>query len=322
MEKFEILTDHWNLTYFQDTQKLNHQQACWSLFLSHFNFSLRHQPGQLMGRPDALSWRSDHPRRKDDNANITLLPSDVFEVCNMEATLVDSGGDKLVECIQRSTDYDNAVVKALQELGAGMLQSDKWERDGDLVMYRGHVYVPKAPQLCHDIVHTHHDSMMTGHPGQWKTLELVSCNYWWPGISCYVASYVAGCDVCNCCKSFPTQKVGKLTPNWIPTCCWEVISVDTIRELLESKGYNTILVVVDRLSKRIHAVPTITTVDSAGVAHLFLEHVWRHHSLPEAVISEGGSAFVSNFSRELATLLDIWLTPSTAYHLQTDGQKE
>ena len=74
-----------------------------------------------------------------------------------------------------------------------MLQSDEWERDGDLVMYRGHMYVPKDPQLCHNIVHAHHDSMMTGHPGWWKTLELVSCN---------VASYVAGCDVCNCCKSF------------------------------------------------------------------------------------------------------------------------
>src|SRR5258706_7447149 len=275
-----------------------------------------------MGRPNTLSWRSDHPHGKDDNAIVTLLPSNVFEVHNMEATLVDSGGDELVECIWRSTDYDNAVVKALQELGAGMLQSDEWERDGDLVMYRGCMYVPKDPQLCHDIVHAHHDSMMTSHPGWWKTLELVSCNYWWPGISHYVASYVAGCDVCNCCKSFLTQKVGKLTPNQIPTCHWEVISVDTIGELLESKGYNTILVVVDRLSKCIHAMPTVTTVDSTGVAHLFLEHVWRHHGLLEAIISDRGSTFVSNFSRELAALLDIQLTPSTTYHPQTDGQTE
>src|SRR5258707_8299847 len=73
---------------------------------------------------------------------------------------------------------------------------------------------------------------------------------------------MAGCDVCNHCKSFPMQNVGKLTPNWIPTHCWEVISVDTIRELPESKGYNAILVAVDRLSKRIHAMPTVTTVDS------------------------------------------------------------
>ena len=118
------------------------------------------------------------------------------------------------------------------------------------------------------------------------------------------------------------QKVGKLTPNWIPTHRWEVISVDTIRELPESKGYNAILVVVDRLSKCIHAMPTVTTVDSAGVAHLFLEHVWRHHGLLEAVISDRGSAFISNFLRELAALLDIHLTPPTAYHPQTDRQTE
>ena len=94
-------------------------------------------------------------------------------------------------------------------------------------------------------------------------------------------------------------------PNQIPSRHWEVISIDTIRELPESKGYNTILVVVDRLSKCIHAMPTVTTIDSAGVVCLFLEHVWRHHGLPEAVISDRGSAFVSNFSRELAALLDI-----------------
>src|SRR5260370_8192598 len=115
-----------------------------------------------------------------------------------------------------------------------MVEAGEWERDGGLGMYRGHMYVPKDPQL-------HHDSVMTGHPGQWKTLELVSRNYWWPGISHYVASYVAGCDVCNCCKSFLMQKVGKLTPNWIPTHHWEVISVETIGDLLESKRYNNIL---------------------------------------------------------------------------------
>ena len=66
-----------------------------------------------MGKPNALSRRSDHPCRKDDNANITLLPSNVFKVRNTEATMVDSGGDKLVECIQRSADYNDTVVKAL-----------------------------------------------------------------------------------------------------------------------------------------------------------------------------------------------------------------
>src|SRR5258705_13475061 len=95
-----------------------------------------------------------------------------------------------------------------------------------------------------------------------------------------------------------------------------------IGELPDSKGYNAVLMVVDCLSKWIHAVPTVTSLDSAGVAQLFLEHVWHHHRLPEEVISDCRPAFVSNFSRELAALLGVKLTPSTSYHPQTDGQTE
>src|SRR5258705_8556380 len=96
-----------------------------------------------------------------------------------------------------------------------------------------------------------------------------------------------------------------------------------IGELPDSKGYNAALMVVDRLSKRIHAIPTVTSLDSARVAWLFLEHVWHHHhGLPEEVISNHGPAFVSNFSCNLATLLGVKLTPSTSYHPQTDSQTE
>src|SRR5258707_10158563 len=145
---------------------------------------------------------------------------------------------------------------------------------------------------------------------------------WWPGLSRYVTKFITGCDACNQMKTFPTQKVGKLIPNKVPDQHWQVISVDMIRELPDSKGYNAILMVVDRLSKRIHAFPTVTSLDSAGVAQLFLEHVWHHHRLPEEVISDHGPAFMSNFLRKLAALLGVKLTPSTSYHPQTNGQTE
>src|SRR5258705_4959971 len=67
-------------------------------------------------------------------------------------------------------------------------------------------------------------------------------------------------------KTFPMQKVGKLIPNKVPDQCWQVISVDMIGELPDSKGYNAALMVVDCLSKRIHAIPTVTSLDSARVA--------------------------------------------------------
>ena len=116
------------------------------------------------------------------------------------------------------TDQDESVVCALKELGLGVnLQGDKWEECNGLVLFRGKVYVPLDAQLQHDIVEAH-DTQVTGHSGQWKTTELVVCNYWWPGMGHYIAKYVKGCDLCNQMKMFPTAPVGKLMPNHIPYC--------------------------------------------------------------------------------------------------------
>ncbi len=121
-------------------------------------------------------------------------------------------------------------------------------------------------------------------------------------------------------KDLPYVKVGKLIPNRVPDQHWQVISIDMIGELLDLKGYNAVLVVVDHLSKQIHTI--VTSLDSVGVAWLFLEHIWCHHGLPEEVISNCGPTFISDFSHKLAALLGVKLTPSTTYHPQTDGQTE
>jgi hypothetical protein len=76
----EIWTDHKNFEYFCTTQKLNHHQARWSLYLSHFDFSLQHKPGRSMGKPDALFWHADHGSGCDDNCNMTLLSPELFQI--------------------------------------------------------------------------------------------------------------------------------------------------------------------------------------------------------------------------------------------------
>src|SRR5882672_8786982 len=136
----------------------------------------------------------------------------------------------------------------------------------------------------------------------------------------YIADYIKGCDLCNRTKTFPTLPTGKLMPNRIPDRCWQVISVDLITELLPSRGYDAIMVVVDHLSKRTHVIPTTSDVTAAGVAKLFRDHIWKLHGLPEEVISDRGTQFVSNFTRSLSQLLGIRVVASTAYHPQTDGQ--
>src|SRR5260221_12664053 len=174
----------------------------------------------------------------------------------MEAVTLEGEEAIFMEHIQQSDQYDNPVVKALKALDMGELHSNEWMHAEGVVLYQGRVYVLDNPQLHHNLVHAHHSTVVTGHPGCWKTLELVSWNYWWPGLSRYIAKFVTGCDACNWTKTFPTQKVGKLIPN------------------------NATLMVVDRLSKQIHAITTVTSLDSAGVTWLFLEHIWHHHGLP------------------------------------------
>jgi hypothetical protein len=76
----EIWTDHKNLEYCRVAQKLNCRQARWSLYLSHFDFTLHHKPGQSMGKPDALSRRADHRSGQGDNNNLTLLAPELFRI--------------------------------------------------------------------------------------------------------------------------------------------------------------------------------------------------------------------------------------------------
>jgi transposase InsO family protein len=93
-----------------------------------------------------------------------------------------------------------------------------------------------------------------------------------------------------------------------------MISVDFIVELPESHGYNTIICVVNNLTKHAHFIPTHTTINAEGTALLFLKEVWKHHRTPRVVISDRGPHFVARFMHELYKLLGIKLAMSTAYH--------
>ena len=103
---------------------------------------------------------------------------------------------------------------------------------------------------------------------------------------------------------------------------WDAISVDFISELLESGGYDSIMVAVDSAGKRSHFVETVTTVTAAGAANLYLRNIWKLHGLPRKVVSDRGPQFVAAFMKELYRLLGIEAATSTAYHPQTDGQTE
>jgi len=114
MMKFEIWTDHKNLEYFMKVQKLNRRQARWVLYLSRFNFTLKHIPGSKMGKVDSLSRRPDWEVGVErDNKNKTLVKPEWLEVRRIERVEVIMEG---VEKVRKSKVKDDEVVKAVEEI--------------------------------------------------------------------------------------------------------------------------------------------------------------------------------------------------------------
>ena len=96
--------------------------------------------------------------------------------------------------------------------------------------------------------------------------------------------------------------------------------MDFIKKLLLSSGFDTILVIVDWLTKQVIFIPAHDTIISTDLAHLFVLYVFSKHSVPSYVTSNRGSEFVSNFFRSLGTALDMQLHFTSGYHPEGDGQ--
>ena len=99
-------------------------------------------------------------------------------------------------------------------------------------------------------------------------------------MSVYVEKYVTGCDKCSRTKNRSQQSHGLLQPNTVPTAPWQIISCDLITQLPKSSGYDAIFVVVDRLTKQAHFLPTTSDVTSPGIADLFISSIWKLHGTP------------------------------------------
>ena len=160
------------------------------------------------------------------------------------------------------------------------------------------------------------------HRGRWKTVELVTRNYWWPGVTRDIGKYVEGCDLCQRMKNRAEEPAGKLKLSEVPKKSWMHLTVDFITKLPVVAGKDAILVVCDQLSKMTHFVATTEGTSAEGLARLFWDNVWKLHGLPESVILDRGPQFAAELTKELNQMLGIETKLSMVFHPQTDGQME
>ena len=136
-----------------------------------------------------------------------------------------------------------------------------------------------------------------------------------------IRRFVRNCDICGRVKPWRDGLQGFLKPLPIPERIWKEISIDFFEGLPESNGCTNLMVITDRLSKDVILV-ALEDVTAETVAENFLRYVVAYHWLPDAIVSDRGTQFVSHFWATLMTMLGITRRLSTAWHPQTDGSTE
>ena len=147
--------------------------------------------------------------------------------------------------------------------------------------------------------------------------------FWWTRMKREIARYVSECDTCRRVKASHLRLAGPLQPLSIPSWKWEDISMDFIVGLPKtSRGYDSIWVIVDRLTKSAHFLPVKTIYRAQHYAELYISRILSLHGVPRTIISDRGAQFVARFWEQFHLALGTQLIRSSAYHPQTDGQTE
>ncbi|GJZ09986.1 reverse transcriptase domain-containing protein [Tanacetum coccineum] len=147
--------------------------------------------------------------------------------------------------------------------------------------------------------------------------------YWWPNMKADIATYVSKCLTCAKVKAEHQRPSGLLVQPDIPEWKWEKITMDFITKLPKTAaGFDSIWVIVDRLTKSAHFLPMRETDSTEKLTRLYMKEIVARHGIPVSIISDRDSHFTSRVWQSLHKALGTQLDLSTAYHPQTDGQSE
>ena len=151
---------------------------------------------------------------------------------------------------------------------------------------------------CQLLIMDFHDTPVTGHKGVKAMYNALMKHYVWNGMKEQIQTYIKHCQRCQQSKVSNQKTSGSLLPLPTPSGPWQDITMN-FTEMLESLGYNYILVVVDWFSKEVVFVPCTKEKTAYSTAELFRDHVWCQHGLPSTIVSNCELIFVSNFLGEL-----------------------
>jgi hypothetical protein len=207
-----IWTDHQNLTYWIEPQKVGPRATTWQVELTQYNYELRHKPGNTM-KADALSRRPDFDTENTANNHLIVLPLDRFKgmpegVAKMLGALSQSnstpkftlgatkieppfGNEELDTKVKLYQDKHYQSLLTWKDTHSLRLDNQNYLWKGDTLI------VVENNDLRRGILHQFHTLKTAGHPGITKTIQLIQPHYWWPHMKDFVTAYIKGCTTCQ-----------------------------------------------------------------------------------------------------------------------------
>lgn len=197
----------------------------------------------------------------------------------------------------------------------------RFSLDNELLIYENtRAYLP--PSLRKNAVQDCHDSRLASHPSAESTFQIVGRSYYWPKMLTDIKKYVKTCETCQMSKDKNHLPYGLLQPLPIPRDYWTSVSMDFITNLPKSRGYDSIMVAVCRLSKMVRCISHRMTDGSREIASLFTQLVIKNHGVPDEIITDRDSRFTSKEWKLFVGGINTSHKLSTAFHPETDGQTE
>jgi transposase InsO family protein len=198
------------------------------------------------------------------------------------------------------------------------------------MVVQGEHHIPSQvpEELQEEVISSHHDDPLHGHPGITRTVELIKRYYEFPNMRDKVSKFIKNCVNCQQNKHSTHAKYGEAQAMEPPTAPWTNITMDFVTQLPISKdpvtgySYDSIFVVVDRFTKYAEMIPFRHSYTAEQLAHVFKDRIIRYHGIPESIISDRDKLFTSNYWTTLLAAIGTKKKLSTAYHPQTDGQTE
>jgi hypothetical protein len=206
---------------------------------------------------------------------------------------------------------------------SGEAQCFRQDADG-VLWFKDCLMVSKDFKLRRKIMDEADCSRYSIHPETNKMYQDLKKNFWWTRMKREIAKYVSECDTCRRIKADHLRPAGNLQPLSISEWKWENICMNFIVGLPRtSRGYNSIWVIVHRLTKSAYFIPIAMTYRVRQYAKLYISHIVCYHGIPKTIISDRGSIFVARFWEQLDECLGTHLIRSLAYHpKKMDRQSE